>query len=791
MYDLGDVFKFDLNKSTANKDCIFKGEKYRITILTERLVRIEYNDNGIFEDNPTECIWYRNFSKPNFTVEDNNKILKITTKYFTLNYIKNKSFKSSKFSSNKPLSIMLNDTGKYWYYDHPEVRKYETISSGIDIKNKKNSLYSLDGFVSIDDSKSSIILENGTFKKRDNNDIDTYVFMYGKDFYYCLNDYFMITGYPPLVPKYALGNWWSKDEFYSEIDVSRFIKKFEDNNIPISVFILNKWQMDNNYQFTSFYKDFKSMVDYIKSKKIKLGLQLFDHLDFKSNTDAFNKIKTYLTLDKNGNIPFNLYDSRTIDAYLKLLIHPLSDLGVDFYSIESKNKNINLERLNILNHYLYKDNFKKENKRHLISSYNSSLIPHRYPILYSGKIDVSWDSLKKIPAYNVSATHMGVSFLSTDIGGSNGGVEDNELFTRFVQLGVFSPILRLGSDEGKYYKREPWKWGLKTKQITTEYLNLRYKLIPYIYTESYKYFKYGKPLLEPIYYRYPQFYDDLIYKDDYFFGSNFFISPITTKKDYVMNRVIHKLYMPKGIWFDFFTGKRYKGDKKYTTFYKDEEYPVFVKAGSIIPMSLNKFNDISSPKDMEIQVFPGDSNTYSIYEDDGETNNYLNGEYLITNIEYLYKKNSYSLTILPVQGKTGCIPKTRNYKIRFRNTKPINNISSYVGNTKILNNYYRENNDLVIEVSEIPTNQQLTIILSGQDMEIDALRIINEDLTSIISDLPIKTSLKQKLDNIIFSSEFDIKKKRIQIRKLGHEKDYLEQKYINLFLKLLEYINEV
>ena len=791
MYDLGEIFKFDLNKSTANKECVFKGDKYRITVLTERLVRIEYNDNGMFEDYPTEYIWYRNFSKPNFEVEENESKLKITTKYFTLNYLKNKSIKQNKLSTNKSLSIMLNETGKVWYYGHPEVRKYETIGVDIDSKNIKDSLYSLDGFVSIDDSKSSLILENGLFKKRDNTGIDIYVFMYGRDFYYCLNDYYKITGFPSLLPKYALGNWWDKDEFYSEFDVSHIVKKFEENNIPISVFVLHNWQNNNDYQYNTFYKNFNNMIGYLNQKKIKLGLQLFEQLSFKSNTESFNKVKMYLQTDKNGNIPFNLYDARTVDAYLKLLIHPLSNIGVDFYSIDRSSKNINLERLNILKHYLYKDNLRNFNKRSLISSYNSLIVPHRYPIIYSGKTTVSWESLKKLPAYNASATNLGISFLSSHVGGSYGGIEDNELFTRFVQLGVFSPIFRLGSDSGKYYKREPWKWGLKTNQIVTNYLNLRYKLIPYIYTESYKYFKYGKPLLEPIYYRYPLFYDDLIYKDDYFFGSNFFISPITTKKDYVMNRVIHKLYMPSGIWFDFFTGKRYKGDRKYTTFYKDEEYPVFVKAGTIIPMSLNKLNDLSLPKDMEIQVFPGASNTYSIYEDDGETNNYLKGEYFITNMEFLYRKDNYSFTILPVEGKVGCIPKLRNYNIRFKNTKPTKSISSYSANNQISNTYYKEGNDLIIELKDVPTNQQLTVIVKGNDIEIDALRIINDDLISILSDLPIKTSLKQKIDNIIFSKELDIKKKRIQIRKLGHEKEYLDKKYIDLFLKLLEYINEV
>ena len=226
-------------------------------------------------------------------------------------------------------------------------------------------------------------------------------------------------------------------------------------------------------------------------------------------------------------------------------------------------------------------------------------------------------------------------------------------------------------------------------------------------------------------------------------------------------------------------------------FYKDEEYPIFVKAGAIIPMSLDFGNSTKAPKNMEIQVFPGANNSYSIYEDDGETSKYLNGEYLITNVEFIYKKDNYKLTILPVSGKKGIIPDTRNYRIRFKNTKPTSVISTFVGSTRVNNNCYKDDTDLIVELKEAPTSSQVTIVCSGNDIEIDAKRIINEDIVSIISDLPIKTIIKQKIDDIFFSNNMELKKKRIAIRKLANGKNYIDRKYIQLLLKLLEYINEV
>jgi len=788
MYDLGENFKFDLTKAVANPECIFKGNKYRITVLTERLVRLEYNQNGVFEDSPTELVLYRNFPKSEFTIDETNTTLKIITKYFELTYLKEKSFKGGNASPMKNLKIKLLNSEKIWYYGHPEVRNFV---SGSYIQNNRiinqKGLYSLDGFSSIDDSKTSLILENGSIKKRDSVSIDTYVFLYNKDFYYCLNDYFMLTGYPPLVPRYALGNWWYKDDFYSEEEIAHITKKFEANNIPISVFMLNRAL--NDFEFSEYYKDPKLIPNYFHSKSIRLGLGIEDFKEFKNNSKSFNKVKDYLTQDKNGNIPFNLFDAKTIDAFFKLIIQPLNNYGIDFYSLNSFDFK-DSERLMILKHYLYYHNSKTVNKRPMISAYNGKIATHRYPITYAGKTSVTWEALRDITRFNISLSNLGISFMSQDIGGTCEGIEDNELFTRFVQLGVFSPILRLGSESGKYYKREPWKWGLKTGKITTDFLRLRHELIPYIYTEAYKYFKYGKPLIEPIYYRYPKLYDS-IYNNQYFFGSTFLVSPILTKKEYIMNRVIQKIYMPEGIWYGFFTGKKYNGNKKYTSFYRDEEYPVFVKAGAIIPMANNVFNGTSNPNCCELQIFPGASNTYSIYEDDGETNNYLKEEYLITNVEFVYEKDNYKLTILPVSGKTGVVAKTRNYKIKFRNTKLASNIVSYVGSTQVKNKAYTDDVDLIIEVENVPTTSQLTIVCSGKDIEVDASRIIGDDIVSIISDLPIKTFLKQRIDDILFSQEYSLKKKRIEIRKLAHIKDYLEKKYIQLFLKLLEYIEEV
>ena len=161
-----------------------------------------------------------------------------------------------------------------------------------------------------------------------------------------------------------------------------------------------------------------------------------------------------------------------------------------------------------MNYFLYKNFSLNKAKRNFIISRNFGICPHKYSALYSGETLISWKTLKLLPFFNSTAANIGVSWWSHDIGGYKGGTEDAELFMRYVQLGVYSPILRLSSDTGKYYKREPWKWDAKTYKIVHDYLKIRHRLIPYIYSEAKKYSSFGSPLIQPLYYKYPETYDE-------------------------------------------------------------------------------------------------------------------------------------------------------------------------------------------------------------------------------------------------------------------------------------------
>ena len=800
MYNLGKQFALDKKRAIANKKNIIQGDNYRFTVLTERLIRLEYSDNGIFIDDPTELVLYRDLKTPEFHVSEDSNFLTITTKYFKLTYIKGRSFLGGKANPAANLKVELLNTDRFWYYGHPEVRNFGIPNSSLAEGGLKGKgLYSAEGMASIDDTGSLIFNEDGTTSKNTELRVDTYLFMYNKDFEEALKDYYQITGFPALVPRYALGNWWSSNEDYDDLKLKNLVDNFERNEIPLSILVLDKdWHkrlkikgkhLRTGFTFNDkYFKNPKAMIKYLHDKNIRLGLSVDPTSGLYNIDDYYKDALKYLEEDKEGKIPFNVLDPKFIDVYLKIFIHPLDSLGVDFYWLDLENKQ-NIQNLSLLKHYQFYDMQRDYKRRPLLLSENTSLAPHRYPVLYSGKTNVSWSTLRKIPFYNNNSFNNGAPFWAHDISGYFKGTEDNELYLRSIQLSVFSPILKFGVDKGHYYKREPWRWDIKTYTIAKDYLKLRHKLIPYIYSEAYKYHKFGDQLIKPLYYLKPSFYDDVLYRNEYFFGSSLLIAPIITEKDEVMNRVVHNFYLPKGTWYDYVTGKKFPGGKSYISFFRDEDYPVFAKSGAIIPLSNNQdLNDTTPPTYMEINIFPGQSNTYTLFEDDGESDLYRKDYYLLTQIDYTYLPNNYSVVIRSVEGKSGIIPDKRNYKIIFRNTKRTADVSAYMNEKSLSLKTYVDGPNFIVEINDVPTVGQLSISCKGKDIEIDALRLINEDIERIISDLQIPTEMKEKIDAILFGQEA-IKKKRIAIRKLA--KDGLDRKFIRMFLKLLEYIGEI
>lgn len=792
----------DENVALANNKAIFKGKYYRITILTERLIRLEFNVDGKFNDNLSLLVKKRNFPLPSFKVQEDEHYLVITTKYFSLQYNKDKPFLGPKYAPDSNLKITLLNTDKMWYYGHPEARNFKADAFSLDDFNGKNAslnkgLYSTDGFATLDDTSNLQINEFGFLTKNNAKRVDMYVFMYKRDFGLCLKDYFTLTGYPPLIARYALGVWWNREKIYSEKDLETVANTFQRYQIPLSIMLLSEfWHIkdSSNYNlyktgFTFNHDLFPIPKDFIASmneKNIRIGLNIDPTEGIRKEEESYLAFLQASGSTKQENVPFNIMDPTFVKIYLQNIIRPLINIGVDCFWLDYK---ADLNSLQALNYYQTEVYKAYNNKRSLVLTRNPLVAPHNYPVLYSGETLISWDTLKYLPFYNALAANKGISWWSHDVGGFKDGVEEDDLYIRYVQFATFSPIFRISARRGPYYKKEPWLWDIKTFTVAREYFWLRHRLIPYIYTEAYNYHKNGLPIIQPMYYAYPEVFDEPLYNNEYYFGKELFVCPITKPMNTLINRSIHRIFLPKGIWYDFKSGKKFVGNKRYVSFYNSEDYPVFAKSGAIIPLANlgEDKNDTSIPQDLEINVFPGANNIYKLYEDDGVTNAYQEGKYIITSIDYNYLKNNYTLIIHPFEGDISILPEKRNYKIRFRNTRKADEVTVYL-NQDIYEDieYHVEENDFVVSINNIDTTKQLTINCKGQDIEIDATHIINEDINSIINDLKIATSLKEKIGIIMFG-DMDIRKKRIELKKIKN----LDKRFKRMFLKLLEYIAEI
>ena len=174
MYPLGKQFEVDSSKAKSDDKCTYKGKHYRITVLSERLVRLEYSSSGVFVDAPSQLVINRAFSYPEYKTRQDAKFLEITTKYFRLTYVKEAPFTGSKIDPMKNLKISLfmgeKENERDWYYGHPEVRNLNGNMISEDIKTPrvlKRGLYSLEGFASIDDSNSLLFNPDGTMYARE------------------------------------------------------------------------------------------------------------------------------------------------------------------------------------------------------------------------------------------------------------------------------------------------------------------------------------------------------------------------------------------------------------------------------------------------------------------------------------------------------------------------------------------------------------------------------------------------------------------------------------------------
>jgi alpha-glucosidase (family GH31 glycosyl hydrolase) len=234
----------------------------------------------------------------------------------------------------------------------------------------------------------------------------------------------------------------------------------------------------------------------------------------------------------------------------------------------------------------------------------------------------------------------GLAYHNSDIGGFCCGFTTPELYVRWMQYGTFCPITRA---HGVGQPTEPWSYGNEAEAINKKYLRLRYKLLPYIYTLAYENYKSGMPLLRPLFFSYPD--DELLINNSasYLFGDKLLVSPVVTGGTQTKN-----IYLPEGNWIYFWDDVFYQGGQNYTVDTPIDIMPVFVKAGSIVPMApLMNFTDELPADTLILNIYPSDNLTaeFTLYEDDGLTLDYQIGNFAETYFEQSLSNQTLSIFI--------------------------------------------------------------------------------------------------------------------------------------------------
>ena len=306
MANISNYYVTNRDKLISDKDSYITGKKYRFTILSSRLIRLEYNPEGLFEDRPTSVVVNRAFPKVPYSVTESETLIQIDTGVFTLTYVKDTELKSGTLSSN--IKAVINNTNIEWQLNNPEIKNLRSINYSIDSMKDKivldKGLYNPDGFFLLDDSSSLVLDENDMFVERPSKIKDLYLFIYNKDFEGCLADYFTLTGYPDLIPRYALGAWWYKNENYKEQDIVDLVGKFNKENIPISVFMIGDHWHDNENKYTPNI-NLRGISNFLNNQNIKLGVTINPKLEITKGSNEDIVVSNYINTDKLSFIPLS------------------------------------------------------------------------------------------------------------------------------------------------------------------------------------------------------------------------------------------------------------------------------------------------------------------------------------------------------------------------------------------------------------------------------------------------------------------------------------------------------
>ncbi|HNB68312.1 TIM-barrel domain-containing protein [Accumulibacter sp.] len=664
----------------------------RFTLLTARLVRLEYAPAGGFEDRASRSFVHRRLAVPAFTSQRVGTRLEIVGEHLRIDYDERHGFTAA------GLSITLANGCTWRYGDADDANlggTLRTLDKADGPVALEPGLLSRAGWSLVDDSASPL-LDGGWIAPRRPGApaLDLYFFAYGQDYAACLRDFRTLSGQVPLLPRWALGNWWSRYWAYRQDELLALMRDFAAHRIPLAVCVIDMdWHITHTgnasrgwtgYTWNrELFPDPRQLLAELHALGLKIALNLHPADGVWPHEAAYADFARALGQDPASGAPiaFALSDRVFAQAYFTLLHHPHEAAGVDFWWIDwqqgRRTPRCAIDPLWWLNHLHFHDLARDGWRRPFTFSRWGGLGGQRYPIGFSGDTVISWRSLAFQPYFTATAANVAAGWWSHDIGGHMEGIDDAELYLRWVQFGVFSPILRLHSTQNPYLERRPWGRDSETLRHARAALQLRHALIPYLYSMAWRDHAAGCALVTPLYHAYPDAAPAYACPAQYLFGSELLVAPHCAPRaaDTQLSRQV--VWLPPGDWYDFFTGEYYPGDAWHSLYGELAEIPVFARAGAIVPLadagsafSADVDTDTdgdrkpdAAPPRLVVHIFPGADNRFELYEDDGESNAYLAGASALTPIQQRSSASALHLLIGPTFGDCSVVPPARAWTL--------------------------------------------------------------------------------------------------------------------------------
>ena len=496
-----------------------------------------------------------------------------------------------------------------------------------------------------------------------------YVVFYGTSADNVIASYRNLSGNVPMLPQWAYGFWQCRERYTSGNHLVETVKEFRKRNLPLDV-IVQDWQYwgDRGWGVPQFdEKNYSNPSAFIKELH---NLNAHFNISIWSNPDKNSTIgKEYVA--KNRFIPdtkwLDYFNPETRKEYWNTLKVNMLDNGVDSWwmdAVEPENDALKGTKTHIgagdfyrLTYPLMVSRAVYEGQREATSDKRVCILTRsafsgqqRYGIInWSGDIGGTWDTFKNQIVAGLNYTITGFPYWTTDIGGffrpGNSQYTDekyHELLTRWYQWGTFNPIFRI---HGYQTETEPWKYGQKVEDNMRKMLNLRYRLLPYIYSEAWQVTKNGSTMMRPLVMDFNTDTTAVNHQYQYMFGKSVLVAPVTEANASEWN-----VYLPKSAgWFDFWTGKHFNGGQSIKTDAPLDKIPLFVKTGSIIPMGkIIQYTGEKSADTLEIRVYKGADAKFDLYEDEGDNYNYEKGKYTV--ISFKWDEKHQSLTISDRKG---------------------------------------------------------------------------------------------------------------------------------------------